>query len=116
MTLSYVGPATIGSVAVQHLSSVVATAKGIPQQLSATDFYLDANSLLPVQINFNVYSDTNIGTSFPVTVTLSNYQPVNGVQIPFHIRKMVQGTVVLDVLVSSAALNSGISDSEFNLQ
>jgi hypothetical protein len=41
---------------------------------------------------------------------------VGGIIVPTHIQKLIQGTVTLDFTVSSAAVNSGLPDSEFSVQ
>ena len=80
------------------------------------DFYLDATSLLPVAIKFNTHPDDDANTNIPVEVDFSSYQAVNGAQIPFHIQKFSQGTLMLDVTVTSVAVNSGVADSAFMVQ
>ena len=84
--------------------------------LSATDLYLDSASLLPLAIRFNVHPDDDFGLDIPVEVDFSNYQAINGVQVPLHIQKFLQGTLVMDINLTSATFNSGLSDSQFQVQ
>jgi hypothetical protein len=115
LLVTYVGNETRGGVSVQHLHFVVQTPDptGLLQQLSAEDIYLDASSNLPVAVTFNAHPDNDAGTNIPVEVDFSNYQQVNGVQIPFHVQKFLNGTLFLDLSVQSAVLNSGIPQSAF---
>jgi hypothetical protein len=96
---------------VQHLQSVWSSGPA-----STIDFYLDASTMLPVQINFNSHPDNAATTNIPYQITFSNYQAVNGSQIPYHIQEYFNGSLLLDFTVTNAALNSGLSDSLFALQ
>lgn len=82
--------------------------------LSATDVYLAA-SALPVAIGFNAHPDNNFHIDLPVEVQFSDYRPVSGMRVPFHIQKFIQGSLLLDVVVSSVSVNSGIPDEAFTL-
>jgi hypothetical protein len=89
-------------------------------ELSTIDLYLDAKSLLPLA----TVSTTTPHSSSPVfnptiarrisnEIRFSDYRVVEGVQVPFHIQKLVEGTPVLDLTVSEVKLNAGIPSSEF---
>jgi hypothetical protein len=118
---SYVGLEQHGGVSTQHIrvtQMVPQDAKGTLalQRLSAMDFYLEPTSLLPLAIAFKVHPDNDMSTDVPMEIHFANYQSVNGVRVPFHIQRMLNGTVVLDVVVTNAAVNTGLSDSDFSLQ
>jgi hypothetical protein len=85
-------------------------------RMSAMDFYLDGVSLLPVATAFKVHPDRDMNTDIPVEIRFGNYQVVSGIQIPFHTQRMLTGNVILDFTVTSAVVNSGLSDVQFNLQ
>jgi hypothetical protein len=68
---------------------------------------------LPVAVAFNRHPDDNPGVNISVEVQFLDYRPVNGVQVPFHIGKLLQGTLTLDLSVTSVAVNSGVSPSTF---
>jgi hypothetical protein len=117
VVLSYIGQESLNGMTVQHIRShVFAAGQPLLQRLSAMDFYLDSVSLLPMAIAFDVHSDTDAGTNIPVVVNFANYQVVNGIEVPFHVQRMLNGVVVLDVIVTSAAFNTGLPDSSFSLQ
>ena len=82
--------------------------------LSSTDVYLDSSSLLPVAFAFNTHPDNNSLLNIPVEIDFSNYQAVNGAQIPFHIQKFLNGSLFLDMTIQSAAVNSGLTTSTFS--
>jgi hypothetical protein len=115
--LNYVGQETRNGVSVQHLRSYLyLPTQPLAQQSSTMDFYLDSVSFLPVAIVFNVHPDSNAGVNLPTEVDFSQYQVVNGVRVPFHIQRSLNSSVALDIVVTSAAINSGLPDSDFILQ
>ena len=86
------------------------------QNLSTTDVFLNSNSSLPLAIAFNAHADDNMNVNLPIEIRFANYQPTNGVNIPFHFQRLINGGVVLDVTVTSVVVNSGMSDSLFTMQ
>jgi hypothetical protein len=116
LLVTYIGNETRAGVSVQHLHFVIQTsvATGLFQQLSAEEVYLNASSNLPVAITFNAHPDNDASANLPVEVDLSNYQAVNGVQVPFQIQKLLNGSVLLDLTIQSATLNSGLTDALFS--
>jgi hypothetical protein len=121
IVLSYIGQETRNGVAVQHLQSYVSQPSlssvfGISTQtLSMVDFYLDATTLLPSAIAFKAHPDTKAASNLPVEIDFSNYQLFNGVNVPTHIQKYLQGTLLIDVTVTSATFNTGIAPSTFSV-
>jgi hypothetical protein len=117
LIVSYVDQETRAGVAVQHLHFAIQSASAEPtglfQSLSAEDVYLDASTFLPVALIYNTHPDDDAGINISVEIDYSNYQPVNGVQIPFHVQKLLNGSLFLDVAIQSAVLNSGIPASVF---
>src|SRR5258708_17492907 len=119
---SDVGQETRNGASVRHLQSYVYQFNQMqgpgpnPQQLSTVDFYLDATTLLPSAISFNVHPDNDVNNNIPVEIDFSNYQAISGVTVPMHIQKYVQGDLLIDVTVSSAAFNTGIALSNFAIK
>ena len=112
----YLGQTQHNGVNAQHIQVFqVLTTYAVVQKLSATDFYLDPVSFLPVSVDFNMHSDVDVNTSIPVEINFANYQQVNGIQVPFHMERMLNGGVVLDITITSAAFNTGLPDSLFTL-
>jgi hypothetical protein len=116
----YVGQEQHDGLPVQHIRSyqvpVSAVTNSLITSLSAMDFYLDPNSYLPLAIGFNQHADKNIGVTVPVEIRFANYQAVNGIQVPFHFQQLLNGSLILDATVTSAAFNTGLLDSTFTLQ
>lgn len=121
VVLSYVGQESRNDQPVQHLRSIIyhpelsGGAGPSLQRLSTMDFYLDATSLLPVAVLYNQHPDDNVAVNIPIEIDYSNYQSVSGVQVPMHIQKSANGSLTLDVAVTSAAFNSGLSMSLFSV-
>ncbi len=86
------------------------------QQLSAMDFYLDPQTLLPQVVIFNEHPDDDQTVNIAVEVMFSDYRNVNGATIPFHIQRYVNNSLTLDVELTSSTVNSDISDTQFSVQ
>jgi hypothetical protein len=116
---TYIGQETRNGKAVQHIA--IAETSGVPSpsgspslaHLSQMDFFLDAATLLPAAATFNIHPDNDAGRDFPIEVQFSDYRNVNGVQIPFHVQKFLNNGLILDLQFSSAAVNTGLSPTEF---
>jgi hypothetical protein len=120
LSITYVGPGTKNGIAVEHLQFAHSSGAQVPGfgdpllTLSAINVYLDSSSLLPVAFAFDTHPDNNALLNIPVEVYFSNYQAVNGAQVPFHIQKFLNGSLFLDLTIQSAALNSGLTVSAFS--
>lgn len=117
-----VGQETRNEISVTHLS-VHQQVSGVPSQLvaqfqalSEMDIYLDAATLLPVALDFATHPDNNILLNIPVEIQFSDYRSVNGVQVPFHIQKYLNNSLLLDIQVETATVNSGLTATAFTIQ
>jgi hypothetical protein len=120
VVLTYVGQETRNGAAVQHIQSYVYQSNpwGLsptPQQLSTMDFYLDATTLLPVTITFNAHPDDDATTNLAIEVDFYNYQVLNGVLVPTHIQRSLQGNVLVDISISGASSNTGLPLPNFTI-
>lgn len=115
--LTYVGPETKNGVSVVHIISTQqfpsVAAKSAPfwQHLSQMDVYLDASTLLPFALDFNLHPDDNASFDIPVEFRFSDYRSTASLKIPFHIQQYLNGSLLLDVQFQTASLNSGLSSS-----
>ena len=116
--LKYIGAEQHNGVAVQHIQvfQIGLNDGGLLQRLSTLDFYLSSSSGLPIAVTFNAHDDSNMNVNVPTELDFANYQSVNGIQVPFHFQQIVNGTVVLDVKVTGAVFDVGLSDSLFSLR
>lgn len=120
VVLTYVGQEIHNGATVQHIQSYIyqPNPPGVspsPQQLSTMDFYLDATTFLPAAVAFNAHPDSTSNTNLPVEIDFFNYQAVNGVAVPTHIQRSVQGNVLVDITISAASFNTGLPLSDFNI-
>jgi hypothetical protein len=117
VVLSYIGLENLQQVSVQHIHAYTYDPH-LPdaQQLSAIDFYLDQQTLLPVIVTFNEHADEDASINIAVEIMFSDYRNVSGATIPFRTQRYVNNNLMLDVQLTSATLNSGISDSQFAVQ
>ena len=119
--VSYLGPDTSKGRPLLHLQvahevpAQDASVTALILRLSTMDIYLDPQSLLPVVLDFNVQPDTGVGASIPVEIQFGNFQNVNGELIPFRIQKYLQGSLLLDLVVTNVTINSGVPASLFTL-
>jgi hypothetical protein len=122
VVFSYIGQETRNGLPVQHIqaytnqpSNALAPSGFSLQKLSTLDFYLDATTFLPASITFNVHPDNNAAGNLPVEIDFSNYQQINGINVAMHIQKYLQGTLLVDLTLSSATFNTGLSLSTFSM-
>ncbi len=119
VVLSYLGQETRNGSVVQHIQSYIYQSNwpsGVtpsPQQLSTMDFYLDATTFLPVAIVFNAHPDSDANSNLAIEVDLANYQSMSGVAVPTHIQRFQQGALMVNLTVTSATFNTGLSLSTF---
>ena len=115
----YIGQELHGSVQTQHIRVFkIFTGDMGPtlERLGTEDIYLDLTSGLPDAITFELHPDNDLNTNIDAEIRFANYRVVTGVLVPFHFQRMINGGVVLDVTVSSVAVNTGLADSLFSLQ
>jgi hypothetical protein len=108
------GTGTVGSDAkvYRHLQSQIVPndlpstfATSIAQQ-STTDIGLDPVTLLPAVLAYTVHPDNGAqGITIAIEVHYSDYRTVNGIQVPFLIQRYVNGSLQLEISVSSAQIN-----------
>jgi len=119
---TYVGQETRNGHAVEHVSvsqtfsSKSASGALLLQHLSQVDFFLDSATLLASVITFNVHPDNDAGLDIPIEIRFSDYRPINGAQVPFHVQKYMNNSLVLDFQAETITLNSGLAASTFSAQ
>jgi hypothetical protein len=113
--LSYVGQETRNGSTVIHISSSQLF-PGFPrneatlsQHLTQVDIYLDPATSLPVSYVYNSHPDNDALLDIPTEIRYSSYQAFGGAQIPLHIQKYINNTLVLDLHFQNASLNTGMN-------
>lgn len=116
---TYVGQETRGDVSVQHLSisqifSVLPVSQSTHlQPLSQIEIYLDSTTFLPTAITFNIHPDNNELLDIPIEISYSDYRVTNSVQVPFHVQRLLNNGLVLDLQFQNVTFNSGLVASQF---
>ncbi len=77
------------------------------------DWYFDPSTSLPVEMDFKIHPDNEIHQNVPVRVRYSDYRSINGIQTPFHIRKLINNSLVLDLQLDAASFNTGMGPQSF---
>jgi len=117
-----VGPETRNGLSVVHLTvsqrfpDMPDDIASLLQHLSQVDVFLDSPTQLPVALAFNQHPDNDAGLDIPAEVRFSDYRAVNGVQVPFRIQKYLNNSLILDIQLQTATLNSGLTASAFAIQ
>jgi len=60
-----------------------------------------------------MHPDNDAGSDIPTEIRFADYRNINGVQMPFRIQKLVQGSLFIDIVISQATMNTGITDAAF---
>jgi hypothetical protein len=66
---------------------------------------LDPTTYLPAVLSYSIRPDNGQAIPIAVEIHYANYKAVNGVQIPFTIERYINGTLQLEIAVSSAQVN-----------
>lgn len=125
-TSSYIGPETLNGAAVQHLSVWQNPPSGSPTPIAmarrqtSSEIYLNSSTNLPSSMVFQVRPYHKPGTPplsiraipAPEEVRFSNYQTIQGRLVPLHIQLFLgppsqNQQQIMDLIISSATLNSG---------
>jgi hypothetical protein len=72
---------------------------------TTADLMLDPSSFLPEGMTYTVHPIDGTLADIPVDVRFADYRKVNGVEIPFSIQRYFNGTLQLDISISTAAAN-----------
>jgi len=118
---TYVGHETHNAQPVEHVSisqpvAGSADTAALFQHLSQIEIYLDSTTFLPAAISLNVHPDNNASLDIPSEIRYSDYRATNGSQVPFHIQKYLNNTLVLDFQAQTVALNTGLNATAFSIQ
>jgi hypothetical protein len=71
---------------------------------TTSNLTLDPNTLLPTTLSFNVFPDTGPSIPIPVRVEFSDYRLTSGAQIPYSIRRYLNGTLLADITINSVSI------------
>jgi hypothetical protein len=105
------GMGIVGSGTYRHLQSQ-AVLSSLPSKLlspsveaSTTDVGFDPNTFLPSVLHYQVHPDSGAQVNIPIEIHYSDYQKVDGAELPFLIQRYVNGSLQLEIHVSSAHIS-----------
>jgi|SRR5579883_266691 hypothetical protein len=119
--VTYVGTETRDGQYVLHLCasqsfpSEAGQTAMLMQHLTQVDIFLDPATNLLVAFAFNMHPDNAGNIDIPAEMRFSDYRLVTGAQIPFRIQKFINNSLVLDLQITSAAVNSHLPPSTFSV-
>lgn len=124
--VSVVGRANSSGDALDHLRLASPPTKtkqatlGLPQKVadvlqkaSEFDLYIDAVTFLPTEMNFQAHPDNDPAKDIPIRIRYSDYRPVHGVQVPFHMLEFISNRLYLDLQIDAASFNIGLTADSF---
>ncbi len=113
----YIGKDTVNGISVHHIVLTFLPTDATPVDAEAliSEFhvFLDAQSLTLVKTQSFHFSPVAIENRSICDTYFTDYRKVQGVMIPFHITEQVAGQPYSEIVVSDVALNSGLSDADF---
>jgi hypothetical protein len=74
-------------------------------QRSTADLGMDPATFLPAVLSYSVWPDNGAAIPIAIEIHYANYQAISGVQIPFTIERYINGSLQLQITVTSAQVN-----------
>jgi hypothetical protein len=65
---------------------------------------LDPTSLLPSTLTYDAFPDTGPAIPIPVQIEFSDYRSTDGAQIPYSIKRYLNGTLQAEITISSVSI------------
>ncbi len=89
----------------RYLTDLAPGEQRVIQRLSTVDYFLDSQSALPVAMAFSIHGDRGAGFDVPIGIVFSQYQAVNGIQVPFTVTELLNGSPFLQITITSVSTN-----------
>ena len=116
----YVGQETLNAASVQHIQIWNTFASNPRLQklapFSQRDLWFDSTSSLPLRIGYSRRAGGGAVPAIPVEIFFSDYRNLGGVLYPFQINKSINGTPWQTITIQSVSFNTGLTDSEFQVE
>lgn len=90
---------------IQAYRTIAGAPPDILTSLSTVDYYLDSQTALPLAMVFSAHGDNDVNANVPVVIVFTQYQSVSGIQIPFQITRMLNGSPLFQINITSAVPN-----------
>jgi hypothetical protein len=112
ITFQFVGSGTVEGKPAIHVH-VADNSDSMGQMVTGQEWYFDPASYLPVRVEYKWPDKTDLNYSVPGALEFSDYNAVNGVNVPYQLKIQVS-QLVLQATVTSAVFNSGLPASTFD--
>jgi hypothetical protein len=118
LSATHVAEETLNGHSVHHLTIVRVSNLNSPIDAQLTknsriEVFIDAQTGLIAKIEYIHVSSTDWRLGSPVEVFYDDYRTVNGMQIPFHQRTVINKNFTTDLQITSVQFNAGLADTEF---
>jgi hypothetical protein len=111
-TLTYAGLSTVNGASAVHVQTAD-NSDSIGQLATPQDWYFDASSYLPIQVQYRLPDPINSQNWLAATINFGSFQAVNGVLVPFQLT-VTEGPIAFTATAASVVFNTTISPSEFS--
>ncbi|HWY55439.1 MAG TPA: hypothetical protein VNZ03_13295 [Terriglobales bacterium] len=122
LSIVFVGEESLNGSPVHHihvekyLAGLDDKMSALYSKVSGTELYLDTASLSLVKRSQHVPIFQNMGSTFVLDQLFSGYQVQNGFSIPHEISVSLNGSHFADIQITAVTFNSGVSNSDFEVQ
>lgn len=90
----------------RYLTNLAPDGQQLIERLSTVDFYLDSQTTLPVAMAFLRHGESDVTANVPVAIVFSQYQSISGIQVPFQVTQLLNGSPLLQLTITSAVPES----------
>lgn len=91
--------------AYRFISSLPQDVEADLQRLSTVNYYLDSQTAIPVAMTFSTHADTDMNVNLPVVLTFTQYQTIDGIQVPLTITRFHGGSPLYQMTINNATVN-----------
>ena len=99
----------------RHVSTGSILADGGLKRLSKTDLLIDPITSLPSSLTYAQHPDANARIDSVIEIRYSDYASFQGILIPTHIQRYINGVLGSDINITSTTVNTGITETQFHL-
>jgi hypothetical protein len=112
-TLTYIGVAPLNGTSAVHIQTAD-NSDSVGQLVTPQDWYFDPTTGLPLSVQYRIPSAGSAQNWQPGSISFANFQPVNGVLVPFQLTIQEGPAAVPPVVatISSVTLNAPISSTQ----
>jgi hypothetical protein len=121
VSLTYVGLEEVEGRQTYHVRVARVSNLGNPvdEQItknSELDLFIDAQTFLVLKVYYIHLSETDWRRGVPMEIYYGDYRNVDGVLVPFHQRKVFNGTTISEIRITSVRFNVGLADTDFEVR